>query len=424
MESSNISTLAVIAAVAVCAPLLAELLRRFRIPGVVIEIGLGIIIGPQVLKLAQISDVVTAFSELGLTFLMFLAGYEINFGQIKGTPLNKAVGGWFISLVLAFAVGAVMVTAGFGLNTLILGLALTSTALGTLLPMLRDSGTLETHFGGLVLAIGTVGEFGPIVAVALLLTGANPLGTSILLVVFVVIAASAALLAARAHQPRFVSMLSKHLHSSAQLPVRISVLLIVLLVWVASELGLDVLLGAFAAGIVVRLFSAGRDEEVIRVKLEAIGFGFLIPIFFIVSGMKFDLDALTSDPATLLRLPIFLGLFLVVRGVPAFLLYRNEVPRKQLLPLALFSSTALPLVVVITSIGLSTGRMLPANAAALVGAGMLSVLLYPLIGFALLRRGASDTDLEAGTTPANPATPATPATPAAPTTPTPAADGA
>ena len=279
-----------------------------------------------------------------------------------------------------------MVTTGFGLNTLILGLALTSTALGTLLPMLRDAGALETRFGGFVLAIGTVGEFGPIVAVALLLTGANPVGTAVLLVVFVVIASAAALLAARTHQPRFVSMLSRHLHSSAQLPVRISVLLIVLLVWVASELGLDVLLGAFAAGIVVRLFTAGDDEEVIRVKLEAIGFGFLIPIFFIVSGMKFDLNALTSDPATMLRVPIFLLLFLFVRGAPAFLLYRREVPRNQLLPLALFSSTALPLVVVITSIGLDRGRLRPANAAALVGAGMLSVRLYPLLGFTLLRR--------------------------------------
>jgi len=402
MATTNVATLAVIAAVGVCAPLLAEILRRFRIPSVVIEIGLGIVIGPQVLKLAQVTDEVSAFSELGLSFLMFLAGYEINFAQIRGTPLNKAIGGWFISLVLAFAVGAVMVTTGFGLNTLILGLALTSTALGTLLPMLRDEGALETHFGGLVLAIGTVGEFGPIVAVALLLTGANPAGTAVLLVVFVAIAAAAALLAARTHQPTFVRVLSKHLHSSAQLPVRISVLLIVLLVWVASLLGLDVLLGAFAAGIVVRLFSAGRDEQVIRVKLEAIGFGFLIPIFFIVSGMKFDLDALTSDPATLLRLPIFLVLFLVVRGAPALLLYRREVPRNQLVPLALFSSTALPLVVVITSIGLATDRMLAANAAALVGAGMLSVLLYPLIGFALLRRGAALSD-EPESTAATPA---------------------
>jgi Kef-type K+ transport system membrane component KefB len=163
-------------------------------------------------------------------------------------------------------------------------------------------------------------------------------------------------------------------------------------VWVASRLGLDVLLGAFAAGVVVRLFSAGEDAEVIRVKLEAIGFGFLIPIFFIVSGMKFDLDALIHDPATLLRVPIFLGLFFVVRGLPAIVLYRKDVPQLQLMPLALFSATALPLVVVITSIGTDTGRMLPGNAAALVGAGMVSVLLYPLVAFSLLKRAGVEPD--------------------------------
>ncbi|HEY5155449.1 MAG TPA: cation:proton antiporter, partial [Acidimicrobiales bacterium] len=118
----------------------------------------------------------------------------------------------------------------------------------------------------------------------------------------------------------------------------------------------------------------------------ALGFGFLVPVFFIVSGMNFDLDALINEPATLIRLPLFLGLFLVVRGVPALLLYRKDVERSELMPLALFSGTALPLVVVITTLGVQEGRMLPGNAAALVGAGMLSVLLYPLIGFRMLRK--------------------------------------
>ena len=298
----------------------------------------------------------------------------------------KATIGWAISLALAFAFAYVAVSTGFGLSTLFIGLCLTTTALGTLLPMLRDAGVAETRFGAYILAIGTVGEFGPIVAIALLLTSNNPLSTTVLLVAFVAVALVAALLATRHQPPRVVDVLRRNLHSSAQLPVRVSVLLIVLLVWLASALNLDVLLGAFAAGIVVRLFSAGDDGDVIRVKLEAIGFGFLVPVFFIVSGMNFDLDALRNDPATLLRLPVFLGLFLVVRGVPALLLYRNDVERSEVMPLALFSATALPLIVVITTLGVEKGRMLPGNAAALVGAGMLSVLIYPLIGFATLRR--------------------------------------
>ena len=386
MDRATLATLALIASVAVIAPVLADLLRRFRIPGVVIEIGLGILIGPQVLKWAHVDDVVSAFAALGLSFLMFLAGYEIDLVRIKGRPLTKAVSGFGVSLVLAGLFSFVMVSTGFALNTLVIGLALTTTALGTLLPMVRDADVLNTPFGSYVLAIGTVGEFGPIVMIALLLTGDNPFGSAVLLVVFVVVAVAAALLATRPQPPRIVRLLQSNLHSSSQLPVRVSVLLIIVLVWVASALGLDVLLGAFASGVVVRLFSAGPDGEIVREKLDAIGFGFLVPIFFIVSGMNFDIDALTDSTSTLLRVPLFLGLFLVVRGVPALLLYRKQLDWAQRLPLALFSATALPLIVVITSIGVDSGRMRPANAAALVGAGMLSVLIYPLIGFALLRR--------------------------------------
>lgn len=386
MDELNITTLVLITSAAVIAPLLSELLRRFRIPSVVIEIGFGIILGPQVLAWAGITDIVASFSDLGLAFLMFLAGYEIDLARIKGRPIVRAGIGWMISLLMSFVVAFVLVEEGFALDTMIVGLALTTTALGTLLPMLRDSGALETRFGAFVLAIGTVGEFGPIVAVAVLLSGDNPAGTAVLLALFVGIATAAALLAARPRPPKVVRVLTKHLHSSAQLPVRVSVLMIVLLIWVASELGLDVLLGAFSAGIVVRLFTAGQDSEVVRLKLEAIGFGFLVPIFFVVSGMKFDLRALLSDASSLIRVPVFLALFLAVRGLPALLLYRRDLPKSDLIPLALFSGTALPLVVVITSIGTSTGRMTSENAAALVGAGMLSVLIYPLIGFGLRRR--------------------------------------
>jgi Kef-type K+ transport system membrane component KefB len=386
VTSTTLTSLVVIALAAVVAPLLAEVLKRARIPTVVLEIGLGIVIGPQVLGLAEGTDVIESLGNLGLCFLMFLAGYEVELERVKGRPLSRAALGWLLSLGLAFAFAALLLLEGVTMNVLLIGLALTTTALGTLLPMLRDAGALETRFGTFVIAIGSVGEFAPIVAIALLLTGDNPGHTAVLLVVFIAMAVVAALIAARPAPPRVVRVLTENLHTSAQLPVRISVLLVVLLVWIASELGLDVLLGAFAAGIVVRLFSAGEHSHEVRVKLEAIGFGFLVPIFFVTSGMAFDLDALLEDHSTILRVPLFLLGFLVVRGIPALVLYRRDVERDERIPLALFSATALPLVVVITTIGLQTDRMLPANAAALVGAGMLSVLVYPLIGFALLRR--------------------------------------
>jgi Kef-type K+ transport system membrane component KefB len=388
---ASIPTLVLIATIAVISPLLAERLRRFNVPDVVLELAFGIIVGPYVLKLAHTNDVVNGLSDIGLAFLMFLAGYELDLQGIRGRPLRLASLGWLLSLGMAFAFA--LVSTGLAVDTLVVGLALTTTALGTLLPMLRDAGLLETRFGAYIVAIGTAGEFGPIVAVAVLLTRKDPFVTSALLVFFVAIAVACALLASQTRPPRVVALMRRHLHSSAQLPVRVSVLLVLVLVYLAFELGLDVLLGAFAAGVVVKLFTVGEDSEVIKGKLEAIGFGFLIPIFFIVSGIHFDLHVFLTRPTALLRIPLFLALFLVIRGLPALLLYRTALPRDERVPLALFSATGLPLIVVITSLGVSQGRMLPENAAALVGAGMLSVLLLPMLGLNRLRRsGGVDPD--------------------------------
>jgi Kef-type K+ transport system membrane component KefB len=383
---STVATLVLIALVAVLSPLLAELTAGLAVPDVVIEIGLGIVIGPAVLNIAHPSSVVTALSDIGLTFLMFLAGLELDLAALKGRSLNLALVGWGVSLVLALIAASALVFLGTVLDALVVGLALTTTAIGTLLPILRDARLLDGRFGSRMLAIGAVGEFGPILAVAILLDQRNKEKTALLLVAFVAVAVAATLMAARPQQPKIIALLHRHLHSSAQLPIRISVLFIVGLVYLADELGLDVLLGAFAAGIVVRLLVRGGDSEIVRGKLEAIGFGFLIPIFFITSGMKFDLNALTSTPNAFLRVPLFLALFLVIRGTPALLLYRHDLPRPELLPLALFSATGLPLIVVITTIGVSEGRMRPVNASALVAAGMLSVLLYPMAARLLLRR--------------------------------------
>jgi Kef-type K+ transport system membrane component KefB len=284
--------------------------------------------------------------------------------------------------------GFALVSSGLAIDTLIVGLALTTTALGALLPVLSDAGVLSTEFGSYVLAIGTSGEFGPIAVVGILLAHKDPLISGLLLVVFVLAAITTAWLATRARPPKVVALLRRHLDSSAQLPVRISIFLVLLLVYLALELGLDLLLGAFAAGIAARFFTAGEDSTVIESKLEAIGFGFLIPIFFIVSGIHFDLHILLTRPSAVLRLVLFLVLMLIVRGVPALVLYRRVFTHPERAVLALLSATGLPLIVVITAIGTAEGRMRPENAAALVGAGMLSVLLFPTISLHRLRKGA------------------------------------
>jgi Kef-type K+ transport system membrane component KefB len=331
--------------------------------------------------LTRTSSVVTALSDLGLTYLMFLAGLELDVNRMREGHMSRAVTAWFGSLVLALGVGAALKATGLVLDTVVVGLCLTTTALTTLLPIMRDAGVLKSSFGPTLLSVGAIGEFAPILAVALLLTSHDDRLTVLTLILFTVVAVAAALLAVRVHPPRLVAMLSRHLESSSQLPVRISVTLVVFLVYLATKLSLDVLLGAFAAGVIVRLFI--RDDEnteQITSKLEAIGFGFLIPIFFIESGINFDLHALIHMPKVLLLVPMFALIFLFTRSLPTWAFFRGALTKVEVRTLAVLSATGLPIIVVITTLGVSEHRMKPQNAAALVAAGMLSVLVYPLVG--------------------------------------------
>jgi Kef-type K+ transport system membrane component KefB len=393
MIESAIPTLVLIGLAAVLAPIVAEWSRRFvAVPEVVIQIIFGILLGPFVLNLAHPNNIVTALSDFGLTYLMFLAGTELDLSTMRQGHLGRAAGSWATSLALALVVGLVLHATGLVLDHVVVALCLTTTALGTLLPILHDAGVLHTPVGPSMLSVGAIGEFGPIVAVAVLLTNRDPRLTFLLLTVFVAVAVVAALLATQLHPPRFIALMRKHLHSTAQLPVRISVLLVILLVYLAEKLSLDVLLGAFAAGVVVRLFIQGEDSQPITSKLEAIGFGFLIPIFFIDSGIMFDLRALVHMPKVLLLVPLFTVIFLFTRGLPTWVFFRGVVTKVEARTLAVFSATGLPIIVVITTLGVSEHRMKPQNAAALVAAGMLSVLIYPLIGVRWLVKGSKAAD--------------------------------
>ena len=388
MIEDAIPTLVLIGVVAVLAPIIAEGTRRFLpVPEVVIQILLGILIGPYVLALAHPDTIVTALSDFGLTYLMFLAGTELNLATMRTGHLGLAAGSWGVSMILALAAGVVLHATGLVLDSVVVALCLTTTALTTLLPVLRDAGVLRSKIGPTILSVGGVGEFGPIVAVAVLLTNRNVGLTVFLLVLFVAIAVIAALLAMQVHPPRFVALMRRHLHSSAQLPVRISVLLVILLVYLAIKLSLDVLLGAFAAGVVVRLFIEGEDSGPITSKLDAIGFGFLIPIFFIESGITFDLHALVHLPKVLLLVPVFTAILLVTRGIPTWAFFRRVMTKAEARGLSILAATGLPLIVVITTLGVDEHKMKPQNAAALVAAGMLSVVIYPIIGLRQLAGG-------------------------------------
>lgn len=387
MADSTAISLLVIAVAAVAAPILSELLSRWHVPGVLFELLLGIVIGPAVLGWAQVDTFVTGLSTLGLGFLFFVAGYEIDTARIRGTPFNRAATSWLISVALGLVVAGVMVASGFVLSELLIGLALTTTAIGTLLPMMQDRNLLGTRFGDLLASAGAVGEFGPVVAVTIFLGASSPTTEALLLIVFVLAALGLAAFMRRPPSPRVVEVMRRHMDTSSQLPVRVVMLLIAAMIVVAVGLGLDMLLGAFAAGMLGRLLFPPSQSHALAAKLNSIGYGFLIPVFFVVSGMGLDVEALTSSWTVAARVPLFLGLFLIVRGAPALLVYRG-LPHRSRAALAILQCTALPLLVVITEIGLETGHMKPENAAALVGAGMLSVLLLPLWGFAVLGDGA------------------------------------
>jgi Kef-type K+ transport system membrane component KefB len=402
VTASDLTTAVLILAAAFIAPFLSDHLARWiAVPSVVLELLLGVLLGPVVLGWAHQGEVVTAISDLGLSMLMFLAGYEIDFGRIRGRPLRLAVFGWLISLAggLVIALGIVSWLHGSASDdlvahdnaaALVIGLAITTTALGTILPPLRDAGLLPTALGARVLAVGALGEFGPIVAVALLLTTSNPARTALLLVGFVILALAGLWLATRRRPPRLARMITATLGTSTQVAVRLAMLVVVFMLWVALRLGLDALVGAFSAGIIVKAFlgTGERTEaEVVESKLEGIGFGFLVPFFFVMSGVKLDLKALLNSPADAATIPVFLGLFLLVRGLPTLVLYRKDALAKTgRNALALFASTQLPMVVVITSIGVQAGAIKASTAAALVTAGMLSVLIFPLIALRLAGR--------------------------------------
>lgn len=387
---SQHGTLILIMAIAVLAPLLAYGTGRWLpVPVVVFEILLGVLIGPDVLGWTQHSEVIDVLADLGLTMLIFLAGYEIDFAAVRGATLRRSIIAWVLSL--AVGLGIAFVLTGAQLNpSFVIGTALTSTALGAVLPMLRDSGQLHGRFGTAVLAFGAVGEFGPVIAITLLLSGRDPGTSTVLLIAFAGVTAAAVFWALRPRPPWFSRLVATTLHSSGQFAIRFVMLVLAAMLGLSSAFGLDTLLGAFAAGVLIRLVLRGSspdDSTEVLGRIEAMGFGFLVPLFYVVTGIEFDLGALLADPRALLLLPAFLLLFLLVRGLPAFLLAPPDLHRRDRAALACYGSTCLPLVVAITTIGLDDKTVEPAVAAALVGAAMLSVLGFPLLARALRSPG-------------------------------------
>jgi Kef-type K+ transport system membrane component KefB len=357
--------------------------RGVLIPTVVIEVLLGVVIGPQVLGL-ETSEFLEFFSNLGLGLLFFFAGYEIDVRRIAGNPLRLAAVGWAVSLALAYTIGGVLAATGVVLSLLFTGSALATTAIGTLIPILSDTGQLRSRFGTYLLAGGAIGEFGPILLLTLFLSSQSTLHNAIILVAFVALAVGVAVLAVRS-SGRTVPLLERTIEKSSQLAVRWIVVLVFALAALAAELGLDLLLGGFAAGVITRQVLQGREVPTFDARLTAVAFGVFIPFFFVFSGMQLDVDALFSSLGSVAKMLLFFLLFLVVRGVPALLLYRRVLDARQRISLAFFLSTQLPLVLAITTLAQEGGHMRASTAASLVGAAVLSTLCFPILGLRFSR---------------------------------------
>ncbi|MDR6907551.1 Kef-type K+ transport system membrane component KefB [Agromyces sp. 3263] len=401
----SIGTLVLVPAIAVAAPLLVRGLARWvAIPLVVFEILLGLLLGPAVLGWIVPDDFVQFLSEFGLAMLFFLAGNEIDFAAIRGRPITRAAIGWIISLVAAFSIAVT-----FAIHpsaAVFIAIALTSTALGTIMPVLRDSGDLKTPFGVAVIALGAIGEFGPLLAISIFLGGRSPLIGALVLAAFALVAAGAIWLAARGAGRRMHRIITATLHTSGQFAVRLVVLVLVALVALSVILDLDMLLGAFTAGVLYRLLLSGaprHDVEIVEGKIEALGYGFLVPIFFIYTGVTFDLAALFANPWTMALLVLGVVMLLVVRGLPSLLAAPAGSSRRDLVATAFFGATGLPIIVAVTAIGVDQGDLPSGTAAALVGAGMLSVLAFPLVALTVRGRapaasaGAEGDDVEVPT---------------------------
>ena len=381
---TQLRALLVVSVVSVAAPFVSAFLARLLVPQVVVLIAGGVLIGPQVGGLAQ-PESVELVANVGLGFLFLLAGYELELDHFRERSGRLAIVGWTVSAVLSIAVTGALAAAGLVTAFVPVALALTTTALGTLLPILRDNDMLDGPLGRFIMPAGAVGEFLPIAGIAIFLGSQGRLVGLVSLLAMCAVALGLAWLPRLARLRRIEAISRKGEHATSQITLRLTLMLLFGLLVLASDVGIDVVLGAFLAGVILRRWAPG-DVAALEGKLDAVGYGFFIPVFFVSSGMSLDLASIREAP---LRLVAFFVLLLAVRGLPSFVLYRRDLDVRRRAQMMLLTATSLPLLVALATVGLGTGHMLPENAAALIGAGVLSVMFFPGLAVAL-DRGARE----------------------------------
>ena len=389
MPEISLSGFLIVAAVAFGIPLLLGLVPRLRLPAVVLEIVAGIVLGPSVLGWVEEDVALQVMALLGLAFLLFLAGLEIDLDKLRGTLLRRTGGGFVISFAIAVAVGFGLFAAGLITAPLLIAIIISSTGLGIVVPVLKDARQSATTFGQLVIGGASIADFGVVILLSLFFSreATSVASTIVLLGGFLLVLVALALALSRAGRGhRLSAALLRLQDSSSQIRVRGAVLLLVAFTWLAQRFGLETILGAFLAGAVLRLLD--RDDAMthplLRAKLEAVGFGVFVPFFFVVRGIRLDVAALLVRPAALLHVPLFLAALLIVRGVPA-LVYRPLITSRATVGAGLLQATSLPFIVAATDIGMELNLLSATTGAALVVAGLMSVVCFPLVALTVLR---------------------------------------
>jgi len=387
--SNVLFNLFLVGVIACLAPLLIYITRAYILPAVVLEIVGGIIIGPQVLNWVHVDVFLGFLSLMGLSYLLFLSGLEVDLQRLRGRIMILVGGGFLISFGLASLIGFGLYTIGEVTSPLLIAIILVSTSLGIVIPILKDASQSSTNFGQLVIAGATLGEFGSIILISLLFSSeiTSPLTKVALFGIFALLILLVSVAIFSVHRTTwFMKMVHRFQDSTSQINVRFALTLLVGSVGLAYGFGAEAILGAFLAGVAFRSVYKETTEirPLLRVKLEAIGFGFFVPIFFITSGIDFNLHALFANLSIMALVPIFLAALLLVRGVPA-ILYRRRLDTRHTVIAGLLQATSLTFIVAATQIGVQLHLISSAISAALVASGLLSVIIYPLIALTLLR---------------------------------------
>ena len=391
MTTVHFTNLLIVVAAGVLAPLVLGFFPRIRLPAIVLEIVLGIVVGPSVLGWVKPDLPVSILALIGLAFLLFLSGLEIDVERLRGPILRLTAIRFAVSFAIAIVIGIGLRAGGFVKSPLFVAIVLVATSLGVIVPVLKDSGNIGSSFGQLVIAAASIADFGAIILLSVFFSGkgsTSTAGTLILLGVFGLVVALVGLaIAGFEHSMSLSRVLRRLQDTTAQIRVRAAFLLLIAFTALADSVGLETILGAFAAGALLSLIDCddAMTHPQFRLKLEAVGFGVFIPVFFVTSGVRFDLNALFASTSTVARVPLFLLAIYLARGLPAFV-YVRLLGRSRAVIAGVLQATSLPFIVAATQIGVQLGVVTPASAAALVAAGLLSVIISPALGLTLLRR--------------------------------------